>query len=224
MGWWSRERLVRVSPRNAARGLAVLVLVCATAAGSLYVFRHAVLTAIGRQLIVDEPLAPADAIVVLSGGAPEREIEAADLYTSGLAPTILLTHDPERHGLAIARARGIAIENTLEFRRRILTGLGVPAASIVVLDPEVVSTVGEARVVVDWAASHHLRSLIVVTSAYHTGRAQLTYRRVIAKRDLAVRMRAARSGSYRADAWWRSRVDLREGLIEWQKQVFYRLW
>lgn len=224
MGWYRRELVVRVSPRAAVRALLVVLLVCAIAVGSLYVFRHAALTAIGWQLIVDDPLEPADALVVLSGGAPERELEAADLYKAGIAPMILLPHDPERHGLAIVRERGVAIENELEFRQRVLAGLGVPARAIVVLEPEVVSTAGEAQVVVEWALAHHARSLIIVTSAYHTGRARLTYRRVIAKRDLTVRTRAARVGTYRADAWWHSRVDLRDGLIEWQKQVFYRLW
>jgi len=44
----------------------------------------------GRLLVVSDPLPPrADAIVVLAGSIPDRVLEAADLYRTGIAPRII---------------------------------------------------------------------------------------------------------------------------------------
>ena len=69
-----------------------------------------------------------------------------------------------------------------------------------------------------------IRSLIVVTSAFHTSRAKYTYLRAFEGRDVVLRVRAARAGDvFRPDDWWESRVELTTGVIEWQKQLLYRL-
>src|SRR5689334_4101259 len=49
---------------------------------------------LARPLILNDPLAPAVSIVVLAGGVPRREQEAAALYRDGVAPRIVLV--PER--------------------------------------------------------------------------------------------------------------------------------
>src|SRR5688572_30927688 len=53
-----------------------------------------------RLLVVSEPLASADAIVVLSGSSAyvERTHKAAQLYREGRAPLVLLTDDHTRGG------------------------------------------------------------------------------------------------------------------------------
>ena len=76
----------------------------------------------------------------------------------------------------------------------------------------------------NWAETNHLRRLLVVTSAFHTGRASVTYQRAARGRTVTVRMRATRASGYRPDSWWHSRVELRNAVIEWQKLVVYRLW
>src|ERR1017187_3127237 len=48
------------------------------------------LPGLANAWIVNEPLAKADAIVVLGGGLEIRPFEAARLYQEGLAPKILL--------------------------------------------------------------------------------------------------------------------------------------
>jgi len=185
--------------------------------------RAAILRSIGGQLIREDRLTPASAIVVLSGGVPARELEAADLFKQGIAPVILLPHDPERQGVLQLRGRGVAMETELELRLRILRTLGVPSGAIVVLDPEIQSTDREAVVVVDYAASHQLSSLVVVTSAFHTGRVKMVYGRLLRERSIDVAVRKARAEAYAPDNWWHSRVGLRDGLIEWQKLWLYRI-
>ena len=192
--------------------------------GALGVWQRAsVLTWIGGQLVHSDPLQRADAILVLAGGAPERELEAADLYHAGFAPRILLTRDSEHPGVALLKARGISTPSDLEERLRYFRELGVPAASIVVLDGLAESTAHEAVLVRDWVRSQPLTSLIVVTSAFHTGRARLAFLREFGGSGVTLMFRPASADEFRPDTWWKSRVTLRNGLIEWQKQVLYRL-
>lgn len=50
---------------------------------------------LARSLIVERPLAHADAILVLSGSAvyKERTREAAQLYNQNVAPVVMITND-----------------------------------------------------------------------------------------------------------------------------------
>lgn len=199
------------------------VAAAAVIAALAYWQRVALLSWVGGQLIQDDPLRPADAIVVLSGGVPARELEAADLYREGIAKLVLLPHDPESAGTAQLAARGVAMETELALRGRILQSLGVPPSAIVVLEPEIQSTDREAEVVAGYAASHGLSSLVVVTSALHSGRAKFVYRRLRTGQALQVTVRHARTDPNTPTSWWHSRVGLRDGLIEWQKLLLYRL-
>ena len=72
--------------------------------------------------------------------------------------------------------------------------------------------------------SSGVRSVIIVTSPFHTGRVKLVYRRVLAGHLVRLRVRGSRAEAYRPETWWRSRGTLKDGLNEWQKQLFYRLW
>lgn len=174
-------------------------------------------------MIQEDPIRTADAIVVLSGGVPARELEAADLYREGVAPLILLPHDPESAAGARLRERGVAIETQLELRLRILRTLGVPDDAIAVLDPEIQSTDAEATLVAGFATAHRIRSLVVVTSGFHAGRVRYEYSKVFGPKQIAVAVRRSRADTSRPDDWWNTRVGLRDGLIEWQKLLWYRL-
>jgi uncharacterized SAM-binding protein YcdF (DUF218 family) len=219
-----RELTIRITPRACAWAGMLGVLLAVSAAAGLYFLRVPILTVIGRQLINEDALRPADAIVVLAGGTPEREIEAADLYREGFAPLVILPRGLEYSGPSLLRARGVTFEPEIELRRRVLRELGVAETALVTLEPAVDSTVEEARAVGCWAGARGFESLIIVTSAFHTGRAKFVYQRVLDGRGIAFRVRATRADLYRPESWWQSRATLRNGLIELQKQLFYRLW
>src|SRR5580704_10621691 len=72
-------------PRRRRRfvALAIFLLFCAAA---VFVF-----LTVGKWLVIEDPIAPADAIVVLSGRLPERAIEAARLYHQGLANEVWIS-------------------------------------------------------------------------------------------------------------------------------------
>lgn len=48
------------------------------------------LPAVGLFLLVADPLEPSDAIFLLEGGTPARELEAAALYRRGYAPVVVV--------------------------------------------------------------------------------------------------------------------------------------
>jgi uncharacterized SAM-binding protein YcdF (DUF218 family) len=135
-----------------------------------------------------------------------------------------MTREAEAPVIGTLRARGVAVEPVLDLRRRVLTELGVPPDRITVLDDIVSSTHDEAEGARRWMAGAGATRLIVVTSSFHTARTRYIFRTVLRDTGIRLQLVPASASNFDPDAWWTSRVTLREGLFEWQKMVFYRLW
>lgn len=222
--WWSREYSIRISARRCASAFVLCVVAGTVIVGLLYVGRVSILGWVGRTLVSEDPLQPADAIVVLGGGTPGREMEAAHLYTAGLSSRIVMPREPEGRGVKLLLDRNVLVERPNDLRVRILRELGVPDEAVVRLPAHVDSTFEEAAAVVAWASRHRMASLLIVTSRYHTRRVRWTYDRVAAGRGIAVRVRGADLGEiFTPRDWWRSREGLRTGLFELQKLIAYRV-
>ena len=139
------EYVIRIRPRRVLRGLAIVAVVIATLGVSMYLARGRMLTWIGSQLVHVDPLEKSDAIVALAGGSPEREIEAADLYTAGWAPRIVITREPEHSGIPLLKARGIATYTDLDVRLGYFRDLNVPRPAVIVRAGIAESTEHESR-------------------------------------------------------------------------------
>jgi uncharacterized SAM-binding protein YcdF (DUF218 family) len=164
----------------------------------------------------------ADAIVVLAGGTPQRELEAADLYAAGYAPRVVLTVERDSPAGKLLRKRGISFETPTDLKRRILRSLGVPDTAITLLDgTRATSTRMEGELVRDWIAANSVRRIIVVTSAYHTARASLTFSRALRDERVEVIVRPASYEPFQPDRWWTDREQLKNGIVEIQKLMFY---
>ncbi len=192
-------------------------------AGAAGVFARApLLTSLGNVLLRQDPLVKADAIVVLAGGTPQRELEAADLYAAGYAPKIILTLERNSPAGDVLRQRGIAFETPTELKRRILRSLKVPDTAIILLDrTHATSTKMETDLVSDWVAMNPVQRIIVVTSPYHTRRAALTFSRALRHNGVEIVAHPASHEPWTSDAWWTDREQLKNGLVEIQKLVFY---
>src|SRR5215208_2355021 len=95
------------APRRGGWGRVLRVLGWLAIAGTLaYVSRDSLLRMAGAQLLRTDPLRKADAIVLLAGGTPEREIAAADLYRERWAPLVVVTVEPPRPAFEALRTRG----------------------------------------------------------------------------------------------------------------------
>ena len=117
----------------------------------------------------------AGAIVVFGGEVSFRATEAARIYHKGLAPRVWLTqgavHDDD---LELAR---LGINRTPEYRysEQVLERLGVPSAAIQILPQPVQNTAEEVRRIAQAAAAADMRTLILVTSKYHTRRVRILW-------------------------------------------------
>lgn len=205
------------------RGKVVFLAVMATLVAATYVARGPVLAGVGRTLVLTEPLAKADAIVLLSGGTPEREIAAADLYLAGWAPRVLTSRFPEPASLRVLQQRGVRAESFFDRQQRYLRELGVPDEAVEPLRDEVQTTEQEATQVAAWARAHNARRIIVVTSNFHTRRTSYIFKRAVRGQHIEILAHAAGGGDFDPDSWWHSKIALRTGLVELQKLVFYRL-
>jgi uncharacterized SAM-binding protein YcdF (DUF218 family) len=166
-------------------------------------------------LIAEDPLEPAAAIVVLAGGFPIRELEAAELYRAGAAPRIVLV--PERQNDEPARqARGLP--TTSQLRQELLARRGVPPAAILILEDEASTTLDELQIVAR-AIPFDDTPVVLVTSKYHARRVGLVWSHIAGGRSRGI-VRTARRDPFSLDDWWRdprsTRAVIREyvGLLD----------
>ncbi len=175
-----------------------------------------------RWLIVRAPLDHADAIVVLSGSATlsERVQHAARLYAEKRAPKILLTTDNRQGGWSRSEQRNLYF---YEIAIRQLNRLGVPTEDIEVVSPPVASTWDEATVLRDYAKTHNLRSILIVTSSYHSRRALFTFRDFFADTDTQVGIDPVETGiqTPRPATWWLHKRGWELVLVEYLKLIYY---
>jgi uncharacterized SAM-binding protein YcdF (DUF218 family) len=179
-----------------------------------------------RGLVVRAEVGRADALVVLSGSAAysQRAAEAATLYKEGRAPLVLLTDDGVLGGWSEAEQRN---PRFVELAAAELTRGGVPAESVKVLGARPTSTYDEAEAVRAYAAGRGLRSLVVVTSAYHSRRALWTWRRVFRGGGVEVGLEPAEGArTPGAWSWWLSAGGWRQVGGEYAKMLYYvvRYW
>jgi uncharacterized SAM-binding protein YcdF (DUF218 family) len=160
--------------------------------------------AAGGWLVLEDPLEPADAIVVLSGRMPYRAIEAAKLYSHGFAPEVWLTHPG---GMREEMTR-LGLEYTDEdtYSAEVLGKLGVPTSAIQVLPGDIVNTEDEVREIADELRSSGKSRVIIVTSPPHTRRVRTLWRRLVGKSPQAI-IRYSRSDPFDAAHWWRHTRD-----------------
>ena len=206
--------------RRALFWLFVLLL----AVGAAFLFKEPLLTAMGEFLIVSDPIGGADAIEVLAGDEAARCPKAAEIYSQGWAPRILLTKGLYPHGLEQLKRYGIREREGHEKCVAVLRFLKVPKGAITVIDGYNESTADEAQKIRDYMEQRKLKRLIVVTSNFHTRRSRLLFRRVLEGKGVTVLVQgAAPDYGFDPTEWWSRRNDAKTLLLEYQKLVFYAL-
>ena len=175
-----------------------------------------------RFLVAPADLPRADALVVLSGAADhvERAHWAAELWHQGRAARVLVTNDGTRAGWSESQQR-----NPYFFERSVeqLQRFGVPFEKIEVLRETVSSTYEEAMHLRQFAEANGLRSILVVTSAYHSRRALWTMRRVLDGSNIGVGLSPAPTGGETPapSIWWFTVRGWKTVPVEYFKLVYY---
>jgi uncharacterized SAM-binding protein YcdF (DUF218 family) len=188
------------------RRLARIVLVAAMVASVVAIGVTLSVRALGRWLVIDDPVARGAAIVVLGGGFPFRAIEAASLYHAGWAPEVWLPRpgDPARE--AVLARLGFEAPGEHVSSVAVLTRRGVPAAAIRVLPGVAQSTVAELEVVAEELGRRGGDSVILVTSKPHTRRVRATWRTVVDRGARAI-VRYPVDEPFEAARWWANSHD-----------------
>lgn len=182
--------------------LALLVCLAVVFVGELLALRET-----GKWLIRVDPLARADAIFVLDGMTPHRELEAVMLYREGWAPRVVLSRP--RSDITDEMRRVFDLPQPREGLVRLLLRSGVPASAIAVLDPTVDNTLQELHADFEYARAHGFRRVILVSSPYHTRRIRLIWGSRF-EREIPAVVRATRYEPVDPTRWWRSRRSIQD--------------
>jgi len=157
---------------------------------------------VGLFLVDEDPLRPAQSIVVLSGRMPSRAIEAAKLYRQGLAPAVWLTRSDEP-GVSL-KSMGITYVGEDFYNLRVLVHEGVPPEAIHILEKPIVNTADEVR-----AVSEEMKPgspVIIVTSKVHTRRVRALWH-VLAQSKGEALVHAVSDDSFDPRRWWHTTGD-----------------
>ncbi|HTU35331.1 MAG TPA: YdcF family protein [Candidatus Acidoferrum sp.] len=200
-----RERVPSHSQARASKAvLSSRLAILVAAILALVVAGTVAFRGVGRWLVREDPLAHADAIVVLSGGMPYRAEGAADVFHHGYAPEVWLTR-PESPSLALA-AMNIHFVGEEEYSREVLIDKGVPSSAIHTLPAKIVDTEDEVEEISHAMVIRHVSSVIIVTSPEHTRRVHALWVRLAPASQKAI-VRAAAEDPFDRNHWWRNTRD-----------------
>lgn len=177
-------------------GAIVLLLV----AGGMAAFLH-----LGTWLMVEDPLAPAHAIVVLSGSMPERALEAARIYRQNFAAEVWVS-------LPVGPAEElnsmhIAYVGESFYNQRVLIAQDVPADAIRVFEDPIADTEEEVAEIARDCRRDGAHKVIIVTSKAHTRRVRTIWRHLVGN-DPQLIVRYTSEDSFDAAHWWRRTSDV----------------
>jgi uncharacterized SAM-binding protein YcdF (DUF218 family) len=166
------------------------------------------LAALGRFLVSAEPPRKAEAIVVLAGDWRGRRIlRAAELAREGYAPVVLVSGPKHHYGL-YEHELAIPFAVRHGHPQSLFVPISITGAN---------STREEAVVILNEVRRRGIRSILVVTSSYHTRRSARIYRQLAG--DLEFHVVSAPDAVFHPDRWWRSREARKTFLLEWTKLV-----
>ena len=197
----------------------ILVVVALAAAAIVAVpsVWEPVLRNAGWALVANEPVAPADIIVISSDSGGAGALEAADLVQSGIATRVAVFADPPSGDDHEFIRRGLPYEDRAARQIRQLRWLGV--TDVVQIPVAEAGTEAENQVLPPWCDQHQFRSIVFVAARDHSRRLRRVLDRAMKGHPTRVTVRPARYSIFDPDRWWETRAGVRTEIIELQKLV-----
>ena len=167
--------------------------------GGIYLARHPLLRFIGESLVVEDLLEKSDAIIILSDDNfyGDRATRAAELFRQNLAPVVVASGVRLRPNASIA-----------ELMTHDLIERGVPKENILPFPQDADNTREEAESLRKLSQSKSWKSMIVVTSNYHTRRAKYIFKKIFPE-TVAIRIASARDGDFDPAHWYEHRKSIK---------------
>lgn len=195
-----------------------LILTCVSTGILMFMFwmRKPILRLISNQLVREDSIATCDQIVVLSGHAEERGPEAAQLFIKQKGPGILATGGITPR---IFREMNINLSEA-DLTVQVIQRAGVDSDKIKVLRAGT-STWEECDTLGDFATQQKWKSIILVSSLFHTRRMQWVADRTLRKKGIIVYIHGAPPLGFSKDKWWESEEGLLFVVNEYLKLLYY---
>jgi uncharacterized SAM-binding protein YcdF (DUF218 family) len=205
------------------RAKLIFLIILALAIIQLIASHQSILKALGEYLVFQQP-APqqADVIVIVANWEDTiiRVRGGADLYKGGLAKTIFVPRMEQMAGLEEIKKLGISIPENRDLVITILQGLGVPADAIETSAQEVTSTWDEAHEVSNLVEQKGYKSVLLVTSKYHSRRAYLIFKDALKEKATIISVPSPYDSSD-PETWWKRDKDAKKVIMEYQKLLVY---
>jgi hypothetical protein len=195
----------------------VVVALVAAAIVPVPSLREPILRAAGWALVVNEPILPADIIVVSADSGGAGALEAADLVESGIATRVAVFTDPpsgEDHEFI---RRGLPYEDGAARQIRQLRWLGV--TEVVQIPRSDAGSESQGQVLPPWCDQHQFGSIVFVAARDHSRRLRRALDRVMKGHPTRVTVRPAHYSNFDPDQWWKTREGIRTEIVELQKLV-----
>ena len=187
----------------------VALLFLAVFCFALYLVRHPLMRWAANAWVVEDSFEKADALVVLSDDNffADRATRAAELFRQAKAPVVVAS------GRRLRPNAGIA-----ELMEHDLIERGVPKDRIVRVPHDADSTSEEAEALLKFSQKKNWRTLIIVTSNYHTRRARYIFRKIF-PHSVQIWVASARDAGFEPEQWWTKRESSKKLTREWLAMV-----
>lgn len=209
--------------QQSRRAKLIFLIILALAIIQLIASHQSILKALGEYLIFQQP-APqqADVIVILANWEDTiiRVRAGADLYKGELAKKIFVPRMQQMRGLEEIKKLGISIPENRDLVITILQGLGVPLDAIVTSAQEVTNTWDEAQEVRNLIEHKGYKSVVLVTSKYHSRRAYLIFKDALKGKATVISVPSSYDSSD-PESWWKRDDDAKKVFMEYQKLLVY---
>ena len=197
-----------------------MLIVVALAAASIVAFPGSweqVLRAAGWSLVFNDPLTPADIIVISQDSEGAGVLLAADLVAAGIATKVaIFTDPPTGEDLEFIR-RGLPYEDVAARQVRQLKSLGIK--DITEIPRDEAGSEGEAQVLARWCEQRQIRSLVFVAARDHSRRLHRIFNRAMKDHSTLVAVAAEHYSEFDPDIWWKTRTGIRKEIIEFEKLI-----
>lgn len=153
------------------------------------------------------------------GSLADRVLETSDLYNKKLADKVFVVEE-NMNGSAILKQRGVDFISNSQQAKSILTNLGIPSDSIIIIPGEAKSTLDEAIALMEYLSVRtEIDTLIIVTSSFHSRRAAIIFKRVFDfhENQVVVFSNPSSYTHFSAGKWWRNKENIQAVLTEYLK-------
>ncbi len=175
----------------------------------------AVFIAAGRYLVYQDPLEPADVIVILSGNDESRVTAAAELYHQGYGANIMLT--------TTGNTFGEYNQPYSMLQKEQLQDLGIPEGGIYIAEFQAKNTGQEATGIINKMYDLGFNSAIIVTDSWHTRRVKTIFSDSFSNTGFRFTVYPAPGSDYNKNFWWLTPSGWKDTVSEYIRLLGYHI-